>query len=244
MDGLSGVLWAANPRGKRRRRRALSAKQIAAGFGGKRYRRNPKGKRRSRRGARKARAGRRRSRGMSIMRSVRRRSRRSGGAMRMSVNNTVGLLKAGVIGGVGAVAVDVGMGYIKQYLPASMQMPQEANGQPNIGYFGVKALLAVGIGTFGGKVLPRGMAERMAEGALTVMAYQFLRPMAAQALPMGFFNPAPTMRPRTIGQVARVGRVGAYVSAYETPVRSGRDAGRGAAAASVLSMVANRRVAA
>lgn len=120
-----------------------------------------------------------------------------------------------------------------KFLPAPLSTPMDASGNVQYGYFGAKAGLALLLATYGGKVIPGAMAEKMGEGALTVLAYQFIRPMVPAAL--GFFNPAPTMRPN-------VGRAGAYVAgtgAYPAlPVRAnGAVNAKGGRAANVLNMV-------
>jgi hypothetical protein len=146
----------------------------------------------------------------------------------------VGLLKHGVIGGAGAVLTDVLMGYTSKVLPASMATPQDASGNVQFGYFGVKAALALLLGTQGRRFMPAPIATNLAEGALTVMAYQFIRPMMPSAIALGYLNPAPTMRPRIAGAGAYVKGVGAYTG---IPVRASTAAAPGSRAASVVSMV-------
>lgn len=228
--------------GKKRRsakQRAATRKMLAARFGV-----NPR-KRRSKRRSRKSgkvaayvkRAVRRGRR--SVRKMSRRRGRRS--SMRFSTGNAVNLLKAGAIGGAGAVLVDIGMGQVARFLPAALATPMDSAGNVQYGYFGAKAALAIALGTYGGKIMPGAIAEKMGEGALTVLAYQFLRPMVPAGLALGYFNPAPTMRPG-------VGRAGAYVSgagAYaRLPVRAGNGNGGGGRAANVLNMISTRRQAA
>lgn len=231
------AIWAigANPRRKRRsKRRAarkMTAKQLKY-FGG--------GKRKSRRGGK--RRARRHSAGAPVMH---RRSRRRSGSKRVgrsfSTHNAMNLLKTGAIGGAGAVLVDIGMGQLAPMLASSlpsMSTPVDATtGGPNYGYYGLKAALAVALGTWGGKVIPGGMAERMSEGALTVLAYQFIRPMVPASLTLGYVNPAPTMR--RVGGMAPGAVVGKYlpVGAYTgIPVRGNNGAGAGARAAQVVNL--------
>lgn len=227
--------------GKKRRsakQRAATRRMLAANRG--RFATNPKrrSKRRSRRAGKSAVAVVKRSY-RRAKRSVRRRGRRS--SMRFSTGNAVNLLKAGAIGGAGAVLVDIGMGQVARFLPAALATPMDSAGNVQYGYFGAKAALAIALGTYGGKIMPGAIAEKMGEGALTVLAYQFLRPMVPAGLALGYFNPAPTMRPQ-------VGRAGAYVSganAYaRLPVRAGASNGGGGRAANVLNMVNVRRQAA
>lgn len=255
---LGSVLWEVNPR---RRRRKLTAKQIAAGFGGKRGRK---------RGGRRAHSRRRRRSVVTAAPVVHRRRRRSasrgmrrsrrgrrGFSMRGAASGFMPLLKSGAVGGAGAVVVDVGMGYAMRFLPASLATPVDAAGQPQYGYFGAKAALALLLGTYGRRLPVIGnYASRMAEGSLTVLAYQFMRPMAAGFMPVGYFNPAPTMRPmnglrgemRATNQpgnyVAGLGNVRAYVSGNRNQyvgnvrglrsVRAYESAGPGTAAAQAV----------
>jgi hypothetical protein len=222
--------------GKKRRsakQRAATRRMLAANRG--RFASNPK-KRRARRKGRKSvaivakRSYRRRSR-KSMRVSRRRGGRRSG--MRLNTGNMVNLLKAGAIGGAGAVLVDMGMAQVAKFLPAPLATPMDASGNVQYGYFGAKAGLALLLATYGGKVIPGAVAEKMGEGALTVLAYQFIRPMVPAA--MGFFNPAPTMRPN----IARAGAYVAGAGAYPAlPVRAnGGVNAKGGRAANVLNMV-------
>lgn len=221
------MMWSPNPR-KRRGKRKMSAKQ-----------RKYFGKRSRRRSSVVAVAApvvhrRRRSR-RSAVRVSRRRARRSFGGFRAS--GAISLLKAGFVGGAGAVLVDVGMGQVRGFLPASMSAPMDANGGPNYGYYAAKAGLAIALGLYGSRLPVIGRyAGSMSEGALTVLAYQFLRPMVPANLSLGaYFNPAPMQRPRQLSGV------GAYAS---IPVRAGSGGGRGGRAAQVLSAVSINRKAA
>jgi hypothetical protein len=241
-----GMLWAVNPKKRRKSRRKLSAKQVAAGFGGgkKRRSRRASSRKRSRRSVAVAAVPmqrKRRSR-RGAVRSVRRSARRRSGGGSFK-NGALNLLKAGAIGGAGAVLVDIGMGQVRGFLPANMQSPVNADNSPNLGYYAVKAGIAVALGTYGRRLPVVGrFAERMAEGGLTILAYQFMRPMVPANLSLGglaaYFNPAPTQRPT-------LGRTGAYVSGngVQMPaIRSGSAAaGKGSRASQVLSMVANTR---
>lgn len=235
-----GVLFAVNPRRKRRSKsrkhrsaaqRAATARLVALN---RRTRRNPR---------RTTRKMRRRQRGFVMapsahrVRRIRRHARRAFGAIRARfggglMGNAAGLLKAGAIGGAGAVAVDVGMSWIKGYLPTSMQSPVNTDGSANFGYFGAKAALAIALGAYGSKLPVVGKyAGRAAEGALTVMSYQLLRPLVPSTMLGAYVNPAPTMRPGMNG----VRGVRAYPA---LPVRSNANVpGRGARASAVVSAI-------
>lgn len=86
------------------------------------------------------------------------------------------------IGGAGAVAVD----YALEFLPLPVSMKTGWTG------VAVKGAIAVGVGMIGKKFLGRN-AEKMAEGALTVLAYSsikgLLAPTAAVA-GLGYGGPA------------------------------------------------------
>lgn len=244
------TLWTINPKkrrkagrsGKKRRsakQRAATRRLVAMNRGG--FASNP---RRRRRGRKSAKATRKYTRRASSRKSVRR-SRRRGrsSAMKFNTGNAVSLLKSGAIGGAGAVLIDVGMGQISRFLPAALAAPADAAGNIQYGYFGTKAALAIALGTYGGKFLPRGIAEKMAEGSLTVLAYSFIRPFVPAGLALGYFNPAPTMKPGVRGAGAYVAGAGAYerLGAYErTAVRSSGMNARGGRAANVLQMVGRR----
>ena len=147
------------------------------------------------------------------------------------------ILKRGVLGGAGGVLADVIMGYTAKILPPSFATPTDTNGNVQYGYFGVKAAVALLIGTQGRRIMPAPIAQNLGEGALTVMAYQFIRPMMPSAIALGYLNPAPTMRPRMAGAGAYVKGVGAY--APTLPVRAASAASPGARAAGVVRLVNN-----
>lgn len=235
------MLWSPNPR-RRKGKRKMSAKQ-AKYFGGKKRRRS--GSRSMRRQAGFATVPsisvHKRRRVRRSMRVAAKRARR--GARRLfgafSRSGALNLLKAGAIGGAGAVAVDVAMGQVVGFLPPSMQQARTPTGDANLGYFGIKAAIALGLGMYGSRLPVVGKyAGNMAEGALTVMAYQFMRPMVPANLSLGaYFNPGATRRPA----------LNAYQSPRpaQIPVRAGVSAGgRGGRAALALSMVRNSRGAA
>lgn len=228
------MLWSPNPR--TRRRRKMSAKQMKYFGGGKRKRRS--GKRRSHRASFRqagfvapfAGTRKHRRRARAVARHIRRRARRAFAGF--SRSGAIGLLKAGAIGGAGAVLVDIAMGQAVGFLPASMQAPTDnKTGGVNYGYWGAKLAIVLGLGMYGRRLPFVGhYAGAMAEGAATVMAYQFMRPMVPATLNLAaYFNPAATRAPR--------------VGAYQTPaiaVRAGSPGGRGGRAASVLALVRHR----
>lgn len=194
------LLLSGNPKGRRRRGKRRSAAQRAATRKMLAANGNP---RRRRRGRRHAVAHHRRRRGgRGLFAGLR---GHSGGAM--------SLVKSGVIGGAGAVGVDILMGYAQPVIPAAMASRVNADGTMNFGYYGVKAAVALGIGLYGGRFLPAGIAPKIAEGALTVMSYEILRTFVPATMTMGrmgYFNPAPTSG--GMGKILNVGSVGKIVS--------------------------------
>lgn len=206
-------------------RRMLAANRSARGSAPKR--------RRSRRRTSVAVAAPRRVSRRSSRRSVRRMGRRMSSGFRAS--GIVEMLKNGAVMGGGAVAVDAVMGQVIPMLPASMQTPvDQTTGGINYGYVAAKAGIAIAIGHFGRRILP-GYADKMAEGALAVLAYGIIRPMISGSLTLGRvgnFNPAPNMRPRLNGVGAYVNGVGAYANVRRLPV-----AGRGAGAAAAMNAI-------
>lgn len=198
------LLLSGNPkrrrRGKRRSaaQRAATARMLAA-------RGNPRKRRGKRRGRRSGGA------------VTHRRRRRGGGrglfaGLRSSGGSVMPMLKSGVIGGAGALGVDIAMGYALPLLPASMQSSINADGSANLGYYGAKAAIAIGIGLYGRRLpVIGGYAPAIAQGALTVMSYQLLRGFVPAGVSLGFFNPAPAMSSRGMGKILSSG-VGKIVS--------------------------------
>lgn len=177
-----------NPKRRTAAQKAATARMLAAN----RARSGGRKRKAKRRSAPVASSAPRRVSRRSARRSARRVSRRFGSAMRSS--GIVGSLKSGLVGGAGAVGVDIIMGQVAPMLPASMQTPVDAQtGGLSYGYVAAKAAIALALGHFGKRIAPR-YAERAAEGALTVLAYGVLRPMVPASMTMGYLNPAPLAR--------------------------------------------------
>lgn len=147
---------------------------------------------------------------------------------RVRSSGAFNLLKQGGMLGVGAVAVDILWGQLVRFLPASMALPMNSDGSTNWMYFAAKAAAAVGVATFGRKVIPARFAEAAGVGALTIMSYQIARSMVPTALTMGaYVNPGRVMGPRMNGlKGGSAPQLGAYVNAggfaaSRSPVRSG-----------------------
>ena len=185
-----------------KRRRRLSAKQIAAGFGGKR-RRSSTSRRRTRSNPVQHRARRRRTR-RNPMPSFKR-ARRA--MSERGITSFVGsqLIPAGV-GALGALALDMAWPYLP--LPASIQSGPIAPV--------VRLATAAAIGWGASIVTGRKFARQVAAGALTVTIYD----IAKGYLQNG--TTAPTTAPGTSAYVdselgyssaaKRAGRLSAYVN--------------------------------
>jgi len=192
---------------------------------------------RSRSAAPKRRRARRRSNPIAnpIVRRVARRVRRAsyGGRRRrrnpISIGGASGymaMFKNAVIEGGGAVALDIGFGYVNGTLPATLQRKP---GTVGIGD-AVKAVFTVAVGKLLNRAT-RGLSMRAARGSLTVQAYD----LASTLLPagvsvagrLGYAVPG-----RVVNYSARVGpniagRLGAYMAPGQTVLlNGGRVAGR------------------
>lgn len=148
-------------------------------------------------------------------RSVRRSARRSFSGMTSGIraSGALGLVKAGAIGGAGAVAVDIAFGQAGRILPAGWVSPMNADGSTNWLYFAAKAGAAVALGMYGRKVMPAPIAAKMAEGSLTVLSYQIMRGMIPASIGLGYYNPVPVMsqpRPGMGAYLPRSSGMGAY----------------------------------
>ncbi len=103
------------------------------------------------------------------------------------VNDT--LIPAG-IGAAGALGVDATLNMLSPRLPAFLQTGAARTG--------VKLAAAVGLGMLVSMVAGRRFGEQVLAGAVTVTAYDFLKPYVAAAIPgvagygsdMGYWSPA------------------------------------------------------
>lgn len=244
---MSQLLLLGNPRKRARKgrkarspaQRAATARMLAAN---RSKRAGPARKRRSRRRASvvsAAPARRSRRSAAKVGRRSRRRSSSLRGLMSGSGSGALSMVKSGAIGGAGAVANDILFGLAGKVLPAGWVSPQNADGSTNYMAFAAKAGTAIALGMFGKKVMPGALAAKMADGALTVLAYQLMRPMVPTSIMngLGYYNPAPTMAPRRLNAYVNTGRpqlsgVGAYVNAQPNAT-----AMQGAAVARMLQSV-------
>ena len=166
--------------------------------------------------------------------------------------NAMGLLKTGVVGAGGALAVDVAAGFIMPMLPAMVGTKLNADGSNNYLYFAAKSALAVGVAVLGAKVMKRETAHALAAGSITVTAYELLRPMVQGVLPasmsLGWMSPGRIMNPMSMARPGLgvydrsatgdqynngLGRLGAYsnVAPIQSPNATAGQGGRGTYAA-------------
>ena len=131
----------------------------------------------------------------------------------------LGMIKAAMIGGAGAVAIDVAMGQINRFLPASLQ---RVPGKVGVGD-AVKAAITVVLGRLLAKPT-RGLSNQMAQGALVVQAHQLIAGFVPASMTLGYGVPA-----RVVNMSNRVGpvrngnpAVGAYTRPGSTPLLSQR----------------------
>lgn len=163
---------------------------------------------------------RRRPNPITSRRVTRRRRNPIGGGSGINAKSIVSMLKESVIGGAGAVAVDLLMAKVGGYLPASMRITDT---KPSVGH-AVKALLTV----VAGKMLKkptRGLSEKMAQGALTVQMNQLITGMLPASMTgvasVGYWNPAGVVRgSNRIGPIRNTAGVGAYTAPGQTALLS------------------------
>lgn len=92
-------------------------------------------------------------------------------------------LKSAGIGALGAVGVDAAFGFVKSYLPESVQSPADASGQPNYLYFAAKGALAIGGGLLLKKAIGMNKAAAVVEGSLTVTLHDAMVAFASMNIP-------------------------------------------------------------
>ncbi|MDE2020927.1 MAG: hypothetical protein KGJ13_11375 [Patescibacteria group bacterium] len=182
---------------------------------------NPRGRRKAKRSVKRTSRARRRNPIAAVKHAVKRRRnpiarvrrhvsrrRRNPISLGVSRKDFLSEFKAALVGASGAVAVDMIMGQVNGYLPASLQVSSTTVGAGDA----VKAALTVILG----KVLnksTRGMSGKMATGALTVQAHGIISaylPASMKVAGVGYRSPAQV----TQGS-ARVGPIRPGVNAYQ-----------------------------
>lgn len=84
------------------------------------------------------------------------------------------MLKGAAYGGVGAIASDVGYGFLMPYLPAIVQTPLSATGGINPAYYLGKGAFTIALGVLAKNVLG-AKAGPMTEGALAVVFHDAMK---------------------------------------------------------------------
>jgi hypothetical protein len=189
-----------NPRGRRKARRAAPAKRRTTA----KRRRNPitravtvAAPRRRRRNPMTARSHR-------IVHHRRRRNPISLGRGNVSIVN---MLKEALIGGGGAIAVDLAYGQINGMLPTSLQRTPGTAGAGDA----VKALLTVLAGKFLGKAT-RGLSVKAAQGSLIVQAHGLIAGMLPSTMTLGYAVPG-----HVVPGAPRIGPNAALLQRYTQP---------------------------
>jgi len=197
---------------RRKSRKAPTAKQRAnwARFGAMAKARARVGRKtaRKRPGRTTTAAVRSRARNPISMGSVRRRVRRARNPIALGKLGTyLSPIKDALIGGAGALTVDLAYGQVARYLP---DMLQRKPGEVGLGD-AVKAVFTVALGQLLAKPT-RGVSRKMAAGALTVQSAQILARFVPASMTMGrvgYYSPA-GVTPGT----NRVGPIRQGVNAY------------------------------
>jgi hypothetical protein len=152
--------------------------------------------------------------GLARRRVMRRRRNPIGG---MGTGMLMAAIREAFVGGAGSVAVDLAMGQINRFLPATLQSNPMASG---IGAGdAVKAIITVMLGHFLARPT-RGLSRKMAMGALTVQSANIMRKvLPLGSMPLGYASPARIVRgSNTVGP-----NMGAYtqgsplLNAYTRP---------------------------
>lgn len=134
-------------------------------------------------------------------RVMRRRRNPIGGGM---MGGYMGAIREAVMGGAGAVAMDVVYGQIKGFLPASLQRVPGNVGAGDA----VKAIVTVALGQVLNKAT-RGFSKKAASASLTVQAHEIIRGFVPASMALGYASPAMIAQGST-----RVGPIRRGVNAY------------------------------
>lgn len=167
-----------NPRRRKARRAATTSKRRRV----TRRRRNPMPLVAARR--RNPIAARRRANPIARMRrrTMRRRNPIGG---RMGTGMLMAAIREAFVGGAGAVAVDLAMGQINRFLPATLKTVPGTVGAGDA----VKALITVTLGHLLARPT-RGLSRKMALGALTVQSANIMKSFVPGTMAMGYASPA------------------------------------------------------
>ena len=135
----------------------------------------------------------------------------------VNTNRLMAMFKDAAIGGAGAIAMDVIMGQVNGFLPASFQTSKTSVGVGDAVKAGLTAIL--------GQVASRstkGLSVKMAQGALAVQAYEILSSFLPASMTLGYASPAaivngsPRVGPTRAGMMQN--SFGAYTKPGRTPL--------------------------
>ena len=147
----------------------------------------------------------------TMRRRVMRRRNPIGGGM---MSGYMTLIKDGLIGGAGALAMDVVYGYVNNMLPASLQ---NQPGSVNAGD-AVKAIFTVAAG----KALSRatgGLSMKAAQASLAIQSYNIVKTFLPATMSLGYASPAMiTQGTNRVGPIRQ--GMNAYVRPGQTPLLS------------------------
>jgi hypothetical protein len=132
-------------------------------------------------------------------------------------------IREALMGGAGAVAMDLVFGQVNKFLPATLQKTPGTVGTGDA----IKAVLTVFIGHALNKPT-RGFSKKAAQASLTVQAHDIIKSFVPATMTMGYYSPA------TVAQgTNRVGPIRKGVNAYTsggTPLLNAYQASGGATA--------------
>jgi len=120
--------------------------------------------------------------GLARRRVMRRRNPIGG---RMGTAMLMSAIREAFVGGAGAVAVDLAMGQINRFLPATLKTTPGTIGAGDA----VKALITVTLGHLLARPT-RGLSRKMALGALTVQSANIMKTFIPATMTMGYSSPA------------------------------------------------------
>lgn len=143
---------------------------------------------------------RRRRRSNPVVAYRRRRRNPIGG---ISTSGVLGMLRDAAVQGAGAVALDIGVGYVTRMLPASMQATP---GQIGVGTIVKAAITAAAGQAFSG--VTRGLSRKAATGSLAVQMYEIAKSLVPASLPVGRVGYASAGRVVNMSQRINPNRVG------------------------------------
>ena len=127
-------------------------------------------------------AMRRRRNPLAAMRMRARRRNPIGGAM---MGNYMTQIREAVIGGAGALGMDLVYGQINSFLPAALKRVPGSIGAGDA----VKAVITVALGGLLSKPT-RGLSDKAAKASLTIQAYDIMKSFVPSSMTIGYASPA------------------------------------------------------